>query len=354
MSDEIISRLLRKRKKLDFLTESTGELYEVDEDKDEDASGADEEFAALNDEDADVGKKDLDSEEEDHDDSQAPIQGKPDDKPHTLSHSPAPMKDFRVEDEESDMEEEPPVSEEPKPEKSSDEKVYDNPLDNEYAVHFTLGDEVNLTATGTKNSDLKKGVIEGYDPEGFYKVKWSDESTTNGLTDIALESLVKTTRENRCICGCDDFVEEDGKIVCDKCGRLHEGTLDALTLADKSRLKGKRIIRSIPHEISTANRPNIDMAEAIRKALKGKAIREDDNPDEESTPFDKLKTLDNEFWTRIEEMKRDIEDLGYAVEEMNNEYIIVSSDEDDENVYKIPVGGTSRTITLDISKAKMI
>lgn len=345
---------MRKRNRLDFLTESTGKLYEVDDDKDEDTSGADEEFAALNDEDADVGKKDLDAEEEEHDDSQAPIQGKPEDKPHISSSSHAPMKDFGIEDEESDMEEEPPVPEDPKPEKSSDEKIYENPLDNEYAVHFTLGDEVNLIATGTKNSDLKKGVIEGYDPEGFYKVKWSDESTTNGLTDIALESLVKTVRENRCICGCTDFVEEDGRTVCNKCGRLNEGTLDTLTLADKSRPKGRRIIRSIPHEVSTANRPNIDIAEAIRKALKGTAIREDDDPGEEDTPFDKLKTLDNEFWTRTEEMKKDIEDLGYIVEEMNNEYVVVSSDDDDENVYQIPVSGTSRTMTLDISKAKMI
>lgn len=355
MSDEIISRLLRNRPKLKILTESTDTLYEADDDDDDQGSGADEEFSALNDEDADVGKKDLDA-EEDHDDSKAPIQGKPDDRPSIPSHPHVSMKNPGV-NEEPNLEEEPSVPEEPKPEKSNDEHIYDNPLDNEYAVHFTLGDEINLVANGTKNSDIKTGVIEGYDAEGFYKVKWSDESTTNGLTDIALEGLVKTMKENRCVCGCQEFVEEDGHIICDKCGRVHESALDKLTIADKSRPKGKRMIRSIPHEVSTANRPNIDMAEAIRKALTGKSLREEDDPEieDEDTSFDKLKReLSNEFWTRQEEMVKDIEDLGYTVEEIDATYVIVSSDPKFEDVWKIPIEGTSRTMFLDFDHYKLI
>lgn len=137
-----------------------------------------------------------------------------------------------------------------------------NPLDNTYAMNYKMGDKIAMVySTGAKTA--LEGTIEGYDKEGFYRVKWKDGRVTNGLTDIAIAELVgESVDESVCVCGCDKFVEEDGKLVCDKCGRIREG---ADLLADAPKPK-KRIIRATPHPISTATRP--DISESINKALR--------------------------------------------------------------------------------------
>lgn len=144
-----------------------------------------------------------------------------------------------------------------------------NPLDNTYAVEFAIGDEVTVSRANGSKSDLHC-TIEGYDKDGFYRVKWPDGSVTNGLTDIALAGIATRVKESVCICGSKNFVTEGVDLVCDLCGRKINEKMDHLTVIDKSRPKGKKMIRSEAHPVSTAKKPNISIEETIRSALRKK------------------------------------------------------------------------------------
>lgn len=234
------------------------------------------------------------------------------------------------------------------------ENEFVNPLDNTYAVRYKLGQEVALVYSNGTKSKLA-GIIDGYDKEGFYRIKWSNGKTTSGITDIALADLVDDTNESKCVCGSDHFVNEGKLIVCDVCGRrigdAITETEDPLQKADKSRPSGKKLVRSEAHPVSTS------IQDSIRNAFKKKAIveaEEDYEDDEEDDAFERLRSnLEGEFWTRLSELVDDIEELGYTVEDSNEEYVVVSSyDEDDDTQIQIPLGGTSRTMTLDFSRAR--
>lgn len=258
---------------------------------------------------------------------------------------------------EEDFEEEPetPVEDEPEEtEDTSDEAEDDveksvNPLDNPYAVNHQIGDKVAISYLNGTKSDLH-GTIEGYDKEGFYRIKWAGGLTTNGITDVALASMVD--KKNECVCGSTKFVNEGKSIVCDKCGRIITETVDPLTKADKARPKGKKLIRSEAHPMSTSLSEKT-VQDTIRSAFKRSMNENDDS----TSVFDNLTSeLSNLFWTRKEEMLEDIRSLGYDVLEADAEYVIVETEDDEgeEYVLKIPVGGTSRTMTLDFDRAKEI
>lgn len=132
-----------------------------------------------------------------------------------------------------------------------------NPLDNTYAVQFTIGDPVSVSYSDGSKSKVT-GTIEGYDKEGFYRVKWSDGTTTNGLTDIALAGLTTRVKESVCICGSKNFVTEGNHVICDECGRKIR----------EARADDRKKIRSEQHPISTKDRPSID--DVILDALKRK------------------------------------------------------------------------------------
>ena len=175
--------------------------------------------------------------------------------------------------------------------------------------------------------------------------------TTNGITDLALSDLITTKHESeKCVCGSTKFVNEDKYLVCDKCGRRIRESTDPLTLADKSRPKGKKLIRSEAHPTSTVLKPPI--SESIRKAFK-RSMKESN---EEDIAFYKLKELEGGFWTRLPELKEDIEDLGYTVDEINQEYVVVSTTDDEDKDYGllVPITGTSRTMTLDLDRARSV
>lgn len=132
-----------------------------------------------------------------------------------------------------------------------------NPLDNTYAVQFTIGDPVSVSYSDGSKSNVT-GTIEGYDKEGFYRVKWSDGTITNGLTDIALAGLTTRVKESVCICGSKNFVTEGNHVICDECGRKIR----------EARASDRKKIRSEQHPISTKDRPSID--NVILDALKRK------------------------------------------------------------------------------------
>ena len=43
-----------------------------------------------------------------------------------------------------------------------------------------------------------------------------------------------------------------------------------------------------------------------------------------------MENLGGQFWTRLEELKEEIEEYGYRVLEINDEYVVVENDTDDE------------------------
>lgn len=340
MSDSIIRRLLEDKKKM---------IFEADDDPDtefdgEDDPGIPEVDDSLEDrgtEDDFDDMEDDDTERSDRDSHRSPSSSTSP----SRSLSPRASTDVTPKGDDKDT---PDIPDESEP----DHEGYENPLDNHYATKFTLGDEVTMTYNTGATSGLK-GTIEGYDVEGFYRVKWESGKITNGLTDTALASLVnKSVAESVCVCGHKDFITEGKYIVCDRCGRRIRESLDNLTVLDKERPKGKRMIRSVPHPISTAIRP--DISETIRSAVKSKKLL---NEESENDNFDSLRQLDGDFWTRLPELISDIEDLGYTVVDSNAEYIVVEYYDDyrDEvDTLQIPLGGTSRTITLDFSRAREV
>lgn len=233
-----------------------------------------------------------------------------------------------------------------------DDNEYINPLDNNYAVKYTIGDEVLVAYANGTNSKLK-GEIDGYDKEGFYRIRWSNGLTTNGITDLALSGFNAPKTESNCVCGSSDFVTEGKYVVCDTCGRKIREATDPLRVADKARPKGQRLVRSEAHPISTSIGENRSVGDKIRKAFKKKVNEE---LEDESLVFSRLNKLSGEFWTRLPELKEDIEDLGYTVDEINQEYVVVSTTDDEDKDYGllVPITGTSRTMTLDLDRARSV
>lgn len=336
-----------------------------------------------------------------------------------------PEDDVASEEETTSAEEDTDDSEETDPEAGEvvpAEEENPNPLDNPYAVNYTIGDTVSLSfADGTKTK--VSGTIEGYDKEGFYRVKWDSGKTTNGITDLALADLV-VDMEEKCVCGSEEFVTEGKNLVCDKCGRIIKESIiaesklydiryqydgdelsdyaanimvvadspdtalqlakenepegrhfsidttydsveeykkkypesnkkivqegnDHLTTADAARPKGKRLIRSEAHPMSTT------IQDSIRNAFSKKKLREES---EESNIFGNLEKIKGEFWTRLPELIADVEELGYDVLDANSEYIVIGKEDDEgeDHQMQIPIGGTSRTMTLDLDRAEML
>lgn len=302
-------------------------------------------------------------------------------------------------DEEISPEDETPVEEETPeepelkpaaPKKTSGENI--NPLDNSYAVNYKLGQRVSLMYTNGNDTKLH-GTIEGYDKEGFYRVKWDNGLLTNGMTDITIAELIEDTQESKCICGSAEFVNEGKSLVCDKCGRrIRESKkgLDQLAIADKARPKGKRLIRSEAHPISTAHPSGAGLSEdteeqnkksidsVLRNAFSKKKTmkdsynfddeygngwlsdREDDDEDQDyaapNVPdviYKLYNKLNGEFWTRLPELVEDVEEQGFEVVDSNSEYIVVSPENSDTEV-QIYLGGTSRTMTLDFDKSRVL
>ena len=64
--------------------------------------------------------------------------------------------------------------------------------------------------------------------------------------------------------------------------------------------------------------------------------------------LEKLETLKGQFWTDLEELREAIEELGFWVEDLNEEYVTVYSDEEDydstEWVINLIVAGNTITI----------
>ena len=93
---------------------------------------------------------------------------------------------------------------------------------------------------------------------------------------------------------------------------------------------------------------------------------EDEDEDDENNNYPKnlpeqfyslYDKLNGDFWTRKDELKQDIEEINdpeYSVEELNDEYVIVTDPEDDMHALQIFNGGTERTYVLDFDRIRYL
>lgn len=62
----------------------------------------------------------------------------------------------------------------------------------------------------------------------------------------------------------------------------------------------------------------------------------------------RLEELKSNWWTRLDELVEEIEEMGYEVLEQNREYIVCCDEEDgSDEQYQIRLGGTERTIIVE-------
>lgn len=68
-----------------------------------------------------------------------------------------------------------------------------------------------------------------------------------------------------------------------------------------------------------------------------------------------MEELKNEWFSSLEDLKNEVEKLGYTVEEINNEIITISyENEDAEDVYETyKLNGTEKTIYIDFNSKKI-
>ena len=64
-----------------------------------------------------------------------------------------------------------------------------------------------------------------------------------------------------------------------------------------------------------------------------------------------MENLGGQFWTRLEELKEEIEECGYRVLEINDEYVVVENDTDDEEEETVLYLGHANT-TIWIERAR--
>lgn len=217
------------------------------------------------------------------------------------------------------------------------EKPHENPLDNSYALNYTLGQEVSLQyCNASSNHDSTTGFIDGYDSEGFYKVKWKDGSTTSGLTDIALAELVKvnspvvseSNNNLSCICGSHNIIREGDSYICDDCGR------------EVSNTKTNKRIVSRPANVSTSV---------------SESITEEADPE---TLSNLVSQYNNVYWSSQSDLEEDMKSAGFEVLEFYpQEYVILSpidDDNDDDTVYKVPMIYSGRSFVLEFDKLKSL
>ena len=68
-----------------------------------------------------------------------------------------------------------------------------------------------------------------------------------------------------------------------------------------------------------------------------------------------LEELKNDWFSSLEDLKKEVEKLGYKVEELNNEIVTISYENEDlEDVFETyRLNGTENTIYIDIKSKKV-
>lgn len=120
---------------------------------------------------------------------------------------------------------------------------------------------------------------------------------------------------------------------------------DSKTLLDlvNDALAGKSVDESQMNEASWDDEEDFDEFEE----------EEYDDNDVVASNWKRLKDLQGDFWTNLDELVEDIEDkLGYEVVFKSREYLsVIDPDAEDDAEYKLTLGGTERTIVVELDSS---
>lgn len=131
---------------------------------------------------------------------------------------------------------------------------------------------------------------------------------------------------------------------------------------DLSPEKVDKILRSL----SKSEVVDLEESKSIKEDIDDDYYDEDEDEDDENNNYPKnlpeqfyslYDKLNGDFWTRKDELKQDIEEINdpeYSVEELNDEYVIVTDPEDDMHALQIFNGGTERTYVLDFDHIRYL
>lgn len=131
---------------------------------------------------------------------------------------------------------------------------------------------------------------------------------------------------------------------------------------DPSPEKIDKILRSL----SKSEVVDLEESKSINEDIEDDYYDEDEDEDDENNNYPKnlpeqfyslYDKLNGDFWTRKDELKQDIEEINdpeYSVEELNDEYVIVTDPEDDMHALQIFNGGTERTYVLDFDRIRYL
>lgn len=131
---------------------------------------------------------------------------------------------------------------------------------------------------------------------------------------------------------------------------------------DLSPEKVDKILRSL----SKSEVVDLEESKSIKEDIDDDYYDEDEDEDDENNNYPKnlpeqfyslYDKLNGDFWTRKDELKQDIEEINdpeYSVEELNDEYVIVTDPEDDMHALQIFNGGTERTYVLDFDRIRYL
>lgn len=131
---------------------------------------------------------------------------------------------------------------------------------------------------------------------------------------------------------------------------------------DPSPEKIDKILRSL----SKSEVVDLEESKSINEDDEDDDYYDEDDEDDENNNYPKnlpeqfyslYDKLNGDFWTRKDELKQDIEEINdpeYSVEELNDEYVIVTDPEDDMHALQIFNGGTERTYVLDFDRIRYL
>lgn len=125
-------------------------------------------------------------------------------------------------------------------------------------------------------------------------------------------------------------------------------------------------IDKILRDLSKSKVVDLKESKSIKEDIEDDYYDEDEDEDDENNNYPKnlpeqfyslYDKLNGDFWTRKDEFKQDIEEINdpeYSVEELNDEYVIVTDPEDDMHALQIFNGGTERTYVLDFDRIRYL
>ena len=125
-------------------------------------------------------------------------------------------------------------------------------------------------------------------------------------------------------------------------------------------------IDKILRDLSRSEVVDLEESKSIKEDIEDDDYYDDEDEDDENNNYPKnlpeqfyslYDKLNGDFWTRKDELKQDIEEINdpeYSVEELNDEYVIVTDPEDDMHALQIFNGGTERTYVLDFDRIRYL